>query len=38
MPTYAADRAAAPAAGGATPIEPGQGSITLTVQVIYELK
>lgn len=31
--------AAAPAAaGGATPIEPGQGSITLAVQITYELR
>lgn len=30
--------AAAPAAGGATPIEPGQGAITLTIQITYELK
>ncbi len=29
---------AATAAGGATPIEPGQGAITLSVQVTYELK
>lgn len=33
-------RTAAPAAaaGGSTPIEPGQGSLTISVQISYELK
>ncbi len=37
-PEYRAAPAAAPAAAQATPIEPGQGSLAIMVQISYELK